>query len=456
MAVAMVEDRRLVDSPTDSSSEQWHSVVTSADCRPDEGSEPFVAPGDLAGSPSFRLAFERAPVGMAILVIRPGKKLTVQEANQALGEALGWAPERLAGMELARLLHPEDRHRVLQGMAGLVAGGPALTAGSKIETRLLIENRRTAWVLLSATLLPPQPHEAGQLMCAFFEEVTPRHQTEQRLSHQGMHDALTGLPNRLLLVDRLRQAVARESRTDTVLAVLFVDVDNFKVVNDSLGHEAGDDLLIELAQRLRRHLRQSDTAARLGSDEFVVIVEDCQSEAQACALASRIAVDLALPCRLAETDVCVTASVGVALGKREVTAEELLRNADIAMHRAKHHGKNRAEIFDDELHARAVARLATEVQLRTALAQGQLRVFYQPILDLATGRIDGLEALLRWEHPTRGLLQPADFIDVAEQSGLIVPIGAWVLAEACRAAVAWQAGRAEPLTVAVNLSMRQL
>ncbi len=393
---------------------------------------------------------------MAILLSRPGQPLKVQEANPALGGVLGRAPHLLNGTDLGGLLHREDRLRALDALGEVTTGGPDVLAGDKLEVRLLIEDRRIAWVLLSVTRLPAQPDTAGQLICAYFEEVTPRKQSEMRLSHQGMHDALTGLPNRLLLVDRLRQAVARESRSDMALAVLMIDVDNFKVVNESLGHEAGDNLLIALGNRLRRHLRQSDTAARLGGDEFVVIVEDCQSEAQALVLATRIAADLALPCRLADTDVCVSASIGVALGQRGATAEELLRNADIAMYRAKQHGKDRAEIFDDELHARAVARLDTEVQLRTALAEGQLRVFYQPILDLDLGRVDGLEALVRWQHPDRGLLLPAEFLEVAEQSGLIVPIGAWVLAEACRDAASWQAGRGEPLTVAVNLSMRQL
>jgi diguanylate cyclase (GGDEF)-like protein len=411
----------------------------------------------LLGSSSFRLAFDNAPVAMAILASVPGQPPTIQEANRALARVAGRSSGQLAGAALGGLLHPADRDRALAALRALTARRPDLGAGDKLDMRVLLDDRRTAQVSMSLTLLPSRSGFSGQLTCAFFEEVSARQQSEQQLSHQGMHDSLTGLPNRVLLVDRLRQALARDSRSDTMLAVLFIDLDNFKVVNDSLGHVAGDDLLVELADRLRRHLRQSDTAARLGGDEFVVIVEDCQGEAQACALVSRIASDLAMPCRIAETEVCVSASIGVALGQRGATAEELLRNADIAMYRAKHRGRNRMEIFDDELHAQAVTRLDTEVQLRNALADGQLRVLYQPILDLTDGRVDGVEALLRWEHPTRGLLLPAEFLEVAEQSGLIVPIGAWVLQTACHDAARWQADRADhPLTVAVNLSMRQL
>lgn len=411
----------------------------------------------LLALPSFLAVFDNAPVAMAILGAGNGRGPILHQVNRVLSELIGRSPAELAGAPLGPVVHPEDRKRVVAGLRALAAGSPVVGAGEKLEMRMVLKKRRTAWVMVSASLLPVQPGDGESLMCAFFEEVTQQQQTEQQLAHQGLHDGLTGLPNRVLLLDRLRQALARESRAGTVLGVLFIDLDNFKVVNDSLGHGAGDDLLIELAERLRQHLRKSDTAARLGGDEFVVLIENCQNEGQARALAGRVAAELARPCVIENTEVCVTASIGVALGQRGATAEELLRNADIAMYRAKNRGKNRAEIFDEELHAAAVGRLETEVQLRTALAEGQLRVYYQPIVNLAAARVDGVEALVRWAHPTRGLLLPEDFLDVAEQSGLIVPIGAWVLNQACRDVGGWQAGRAAtPLTVGVNLSMRQL
>ncbi len=411
----------------------------------------------LLAVPSFRTLFDNAPVAMAILAAGNGRGPILHHVNRVMSQLIGRPAEQLAGAALGPVVHPEDRKRVVAGLRALAGGSPELGGGDKLEMRLLLKERRTAWVMLSASLLPATPDGGAQLMCAFFEEVTQQQQTEQQLAHQGLHDGLTGLPNRVLLLDRLRQALSRESRANTVLGVLFIDLDNFKVVNDSLGHRAGDDLLIELAERLRQHLRASDTAARLGGDEFVVIIEDCQNEGQARALAGRVAGELARPCMIENTEVCVTASIGVALGQRGATAEELLRNADIAMYRAKNRGKNRAEIFDEELHAVAVGRLETEVQLRSALTEGQLRVHYQPIVSLDASRVDGVEALVRWAHPTRGLLLPEDFLDVAEQSGLIVPIGAWVLNQACRDVAGWQAGHAEtPLTVGVNLSMRQL
>ena len=300
------------------------------------------------------------------------------------------------------------------------------------------------------------PSQSG--LSVYFQDVTERKALEKRLRHQSLHDSLTGLPNRRLFVDRLGQALGRTRRRDRLVAILFTDLDDFKVVNDSLGHDTGDKLLVEVAKRLGSCLRPEDTLARFGGDEFTVLIEDLEVPDGAVRVAERIVEELREPFLLEGRELYVAASIGVALGSAGTKdAEELLREADTAMYRAKDQGSDH-EVFDTAMHGRAVDRLELENDLRRAIEQNEFVVHYQPIISLQTGELWGMEALVRWEHPERGLLNPDEFVPVAEESGLVVPMGELVLEEACRRAVEWQRefpGN-PPLAMSVNLSGRQL
>jgi diguanylate cyclase (GGDEF)-like protein len=276
--------------------------------------------------------------------------------------------------------------------------------------------------------------------------------TVNAMVHQAMHDALTGLPNRALFLDRLEHALARATRASSDVAVLFLDLDRFKTVNDSLGHAAGDELLCTVAERISGCMRAADTAARLGGDEFAVLLEDLDSTREAVGVAERVIEALETPIVVAGREVLVGASIGVAFGRHG--AEDLLRHADVAMYRAKALGKGRYAMFEAGMQAEVMERLELEADLKRAVDRNELTVFYQPIIALATGELVGHEALLRWRHPVRGLIGPQSFIEVAEETGLIGPIGEFVLREACRQAAHWQASG--ELSMNVNLSGRQL
>jgi diguanylate cyclase (GGDEF)-like protein len=283
-----------------------------------------------------------------------------------------------------------------------------------------------------------------------------RKQSELQVAHQALHDPLTGLPNRTLFYDRLTHALAWARRHRTTFAVLFIDLDRFKLINDSLGHETGDQVLIEIAQRLDDALRSSDTAARFGGDEFIVLCEDIADEQQAIRIAERIIRNIERPMQLERDNTFVTASIGVVVASEDDSDPEvLIREADAAMYRAKKRGV-RCELFDNDLRERVAERREIEGALRTAIEQEQFRVLYQPQIDLRNGKVFGVEALVRWDHPERGLLAPGDFIWLAEETGMIVPIGAWVLREALRQGERWRAARPDsPLQISVNLSGRQ-
>jgi diguanylate cyclase (GGDEF)-like protein len=291
-----------------------------------------------------------------------------------------------------------------------------------------------------------------------FRDITERKALEQQLHHQAFHDLLTGLPNRALFLDRLEHALTRANRRDSKVAVLFTDLDNFKVINDSLGHIAGDQLLVAVAERLKTCLRPEDTVARLGGDEFTILVEDIASVGEVVQLAERIAEILQPPFALEEQEVFAALSTGIALNSpAQEQPADLLRHADLAMYRAKHRGKARYEVFEPSMDAKAVERLMLETGLRRALVRQQFRVYYQPIVVLDNDRVAGVEALVRWEHPQRGLLLPEAFLSVAEETGLIVRIGQWVLREASKQARIWQERYpvTPPLTISVNLSTRE-
>jgi len=289
-------------------------------------------------------------------------------------------------------------------------------------------------------------------------DVTERRELERRLAHQALHDELTGLPNRRAFLDRVEMAMARARRSGGLVALLFLDLDRFKVVNDSLGHDQGDNLLRQAAERMLHSIRESDTLARIGGDEFLVLCEDVDSVLSTTDLASRLCATLDEPFQLGESEVSVGGSIGIAVWDGgNSSPDDLLRRADTAMYRAKDAGRGRYVLFDDAMQTWAVERLESETALRHGVQRGEMVVHYQPVVDLATGRVEAFEALVRWERPGHGLVAPDAFIGVAEETGLIVPMGAFVLDEACRQAAEWQSrlDRTD-LGIHVNLSSRQL
>ncbi|HWO83675.1 MAG TPA: EAL domain-containing protein [Solirubrobacterales bacterium] len=293
-------------------------------------------------------------------------------------------------------------------------------------------------------------------------DAIERHAADAALRYRVLHDSLTGLPNRLSFVDALGESLAKASISGSPVGILFLDLDHFKLINDSLGHHAGDALLRAVAPRLRAHLRPGDVVARFGGDEFGILIDRLADEGEALAIADRVASAFAQPFSLDGVDHFVSASIGVAVARaseeRTVNAELLIRDADAAMYRAKEGGRARCVLFDAEMRAGAMRRLEVERELRHAVERDELALHYQPVVNLRSGETTGLEALVRWRHPERGMLDPAEFVSIAEDSGLIEPIGRWVQERACRQALEWHQLRpdARPLDVAVNLSARQV
>ena len=292
-------------------------------------------------------------------------------------------------------------------------------------------------------------------------ELLIRKDTQEELVHITLHDELTGLPNRAYLTERLRNAITRAQRDHTArFAVLFLDLDRFKIVNDSIGHQGGDAMLVTVAERLALALRPEDTVARMGGDEFAILLESLSGDDDAGTVAERIQTALTRPIDLGGYEVFTSASIGIVLSSSSFLGtelpEHLLRSADMAMYRAKSAGRACYAMFDRAMHRDALARLQLETDLRRALERNEFRLAYQPVVSLRTGRITGAEALIRWQHPERGLVPPSEFIALAEDTGLIVPIGEWVLREACREVQRWAVPASEPpLTIAVNLSIKQ-
>jgi len=386
-----------------------------------------------------------------IVVVDAGGHL--QYASPSLERILGWAgeEEQKAGLSGDRV-HADDLPRLRAAFVNAKPPGPNMPVTT---ARSLHKDGSWRWLEYSVADLRNDPSVRGYVVVA--RDVTERKAAEEQLVHQALHDALTGLPNRALFLDRLGLSLSRLDRRDRLAAVFFLDLDYFKVVNDSLGHSAGDQVLIAVAERLQQSLRDGDTAARLGGDEFAVLCDDLVDEGEALQIAERLGEAVAAqPVRLAGRDLVVTVSIGVAFATHSAQRpDSLLRDADAAMYQAKERGRARYELFDAAMRARAVARLETEAALREALDQQQLSLAYQPEVLLEDGRLIGAEALLRWKHDGA---PPSEFITVAEETGLIVPIGGWALREACRHLARWReiAPDRAPKTVSVNLSGRQL
>jgi diguanylate cyclase (GGDEF)-like protein/PAS domain S-box-containing protein len=395
-----------------------------------------------------------------IIVIGPEGTITYQSpSTEAL---LGYTDGQLVGRHFTDLIHPADERRVATDTAPLLA-----TAGESVLIGCRLRHAEGRWVDVESNCrnLFATPEIGGIVVNS--RDVSERKALEAQLQHRAFHDALTGLANRHLFRDRVDHAVARSQRHGGAFAVLFLDLDGFKGVNDSMGHQAGDQLLRVVGERLREATRGQDTPARLGGDEFAVLVEEMTDQVDAARVADRILETIRAPIELNGVRVQVDASIGIAVAGAEVRTADLflrndtdalLRNADIAMYMAKNSGRGRYEIFEPAMHVRVVERLKLESDLRAAIEDDQFELHYQPIVELATGAVAGAEALLRWRHPERGLVSPGEFIPAAEETGAIVEIGRWVLAEACRQLRIWDLRfpTGDPLKVSVNVSVRQL
>jgi diguanylate cyclase (GGDEF)-like protein/PAS domain S-box-containing protein len=378
----------------------------------------------------------------------------IQYASPSTERVLGYTVDDLVDTHLGVLVHPHDVARLLPFLSA-TPDDPSEPRRAEWRAR----HRNGQWLFFETigTNLLHDPDVQGIVLNS--RDVSERRVLEDQLKHQAFHDPLTRLPNRVLFTDRLAHALTRRGRRRTSVAVLFLALDNFKVVNDSLGHQQGDQLLIAVADRLQLCLRPEDTVARFGGDEMAVLLEDIEDTDEAVEVANRIQQRLGAPVILNGREVFTTVSIGVAISTVDHDRPDaLIRDADVALYRAKAQGKARHAVFDRSMDAQALERLEMETDLRHAIERGELRVYYQPIVDLATGRVCEIEALIRWAHPQRGLISPLQFIPLAEETGLIIPIGRWVLTEAAHQTRLWQLEQPTdpPLTLSVNLSARQL
>src|SRR4051794_18746426 len=381
---------------------------------------------------------------------------TVIYQSPSIERVLGYTPDEVVGTRFDRLLEPGEEGRLLHLLAdgSAYAGGPT----EPLECSIRHKDGSTRHFEILHTNLIDDPSVRGIVLNA--RDVSERKAFEEQLAHQAFHDPVTNLANRALFAERVRHAVARSRREDNGPAVIFLDLDDFKTINDSLGHAAGDQVLREVAQRLDASIRSSDTAARFGGDEFAVLLEDVDSPQEAADTAERILDALTLPVQLDQKEIVVRASLGISVanGDTPSDSDEMTRNADAAMYIAKRDGKGGYRLFEPAMHEGVLARLELRADLQRAMTGGQLELHYQPVVHLSDGSVSGVEALLRWRHPERGLVAPDQFIPLAEEMGLIVPIGRWVLREGCRqAALLRRKLPAHPdLTMSINLSVRQL
>ncbi|HEX6739193.1 MAG TPA: EAL domain-containing protein [Vicinamibacteria bacterium] len=406
----------------------------------------------------FQTLLDVIPIGIA--VARDPECRLVQ-GNRYLNRLLGLAAGANSSLSLSSEERAADFHFAREGRALAAAELPiqrAIASGQEVvnfEMEVVREGRKVATVIGDAApLFDDDGRPRGAIGTAL--DITERKQAEEQVRSLAYHDPLTRLPNRLLFTDRLSLAVAQSHRHGQRLAVLFLDLDRFKIINDSLGHSVGDRFIADVAERLRACLREGDTVARLGGDEFTMLLPDISAPIDAAKVADKVLEALRQPFVREGQELFVTGSIGISLYPEDGRdAEALVKNADTAMYRAKEQGRDRYQLYAPDMNATARERLALESGLRKALGQGELRLHFQPILDLGTRRVAGIEALLRWQHPTMGLLQPADFVPLAEVTGLVLPMGPWVLRAACNAARELEAQGHPGLSVAVNLTARQ-
>ena len=398
----------------------------------------------------FRRSFDDAAIGMA-LVGTDGRFL---RTNRSLCNMLGYREVELLGKTFQDITHPDDLDADLDQVRRMLDGE---IRTYQMEKRYFHKEGQVVWALLSVSLVHDEEGEPLYFVSQI-QDITERKVLEERLQHRAFHDYLTELPNRQLFMDRLGQALRRTGRRHKRIAVLFMDLDGFKVVNDSLGHQVGDLLLTVVAQRLRRCLRPEDTLARFGGDEFVMMIEGLDDPAQAVRVAERITEELRRPFIMEGRDLYVIASIGISLGDaRTHDPDDLLREADTAMYRVKDEGGD-FRVFNPAMYKRAFSRLEVENDLRRAIEQEEFVIHYQPMVDLQTGELWGMEALVRWDHPEQGLLEPSEFVPVAEESGLVIPMGEQILRDACFRAKEWQEEnpRIPSLVMSVNFSASQL
>ncbi len=396
------------------------------------------------------------------LVLHSAESISVIDAtasvvyqSRAVNAVLGYTRAAIVERHLDDLVHPGDRTR-LDAVVGDLLARP----GDTIDCELRLRHADGSWRTCEARLTNLLDDADVRGVVVNLRDITARRQLEQRLQHDALHDRLTGLANRALFRDRLEQALARHRRWESQAAVLFVDVDGFKAVNDALGHQGGDAVLVHLARRLAECTRTADTVARLGGDEFAIIVETSGDDTEDSVLdvANRVlhALD-GQPVTFGGRDVYIGASIGVAFASSaDADPDRLVRNADVAMYVAKSKGRNRVEVYDDALHAEVLSTIELETDLRHCVQRGELRLEFQPLVALTDGHPVGFEALVRWHHPRRGLVRPDVFIPIAERTGVIIDIGRWVLGEACSAAQEWRDAGGADLWISVNVSALQV
>jgi diguanylate cyclase (GGDEF)-like protein/PAS domain S-box-containing protein len=386
---------------------------------------------------------------MVCVVSRYGRVLY---SSPAFGRILGYEASRVQGRHVLRLVHPEDRS-LAEKAARRILDRPGISP--PFEARVMRADGEVRHVEVAATNLLDNPAITGVVVNA--RDVTERVETAAELETRAYHDDLTGLPNRAKLLERLEAALRRATAHNRLVGVLFLDLDRFKVVNDSLGHVAGDELLREIARRIERLVRPEDTVARLGGDEFVVVIDGMVRTADATTAAERIREAITEPIVLGTESTVITTSVGIAVATGDESPEDLLRDSDTALYRAKEHGRDRIDVFDDRLRDQAVRRLSVEQQLRRALDDDRMEVFYQPVIRVADGRVTGAEALVRLRTEDGGIVGPGMFVDVAEETGLINRMGSFVLRTATRRAAGWSGTLGDSrATISVNVSARQL